>query len=279
MAECGPCRGSSAPQAQLRGVGGPSGRQHSPSPTPPAQPFRLSWFPAAPEGPAGQCVAGVGWALHPQPCQATLGLWLRETGGRPPSQAGLLAPVPRLARTHPAWPRGHSASVATHRWPEAAARACSRRGPRGPRGPARPADALRSVSCAGQERPEEGQEGQRAVHRGPHEPPGQRVSVASAPAGRVGRGRGCHLRGWQAWARPWAAAGAGPRAPVTGGGGHAVCQARSQPTAGRGRPPLPGAAASWWPAVGWGPGPPALPSESLSGGAGLSRGARGGGAR
>lgn len=101
MAECGPCRGSSAPQAQLRGVGGPSGRQHSPSPTPPAQPFRLSWFPAAPEGPAGQCVTGVGWALHPQPCQATLGLWLRETGGRPPSQAGLLAPVPRLAPNPP----------------------------------------------------------------------------------------------------------------------------------------------------------------------------------
>lgn len=101
MAECGPCRGSSAPQAQLRGVGGPSGRQHSPSPTPPAQPFRLSWFPAAPEGPAGQCVAGVGWALHPQPCQATLGLWLRETGGRPPSQAGLLAPAPRLAPNPP----------------------------------------------------------------------------------------------------------------------------------------------------------------------------------
>lgn len=221
MAECGPCRGSSAPQAQLRGVGGPSGRQHSPSPTPPAQPFRLSWFPAAPEGPAGQCVAGVGWALYPQPCQAILGLWLRETGGRPPSQAGLLAPAPRLAPNPPCLAagtlsfRGH-AQVAGGRSP--CVQQTRAPGPPRPLRP-RPSDALLSVSCAGQERPEEGQEGQRAVHRGPHEPPGQRVSVASAPAGRVGRGRGCHLRGWQTWARPWAAAGAGPRAPVTGGAG------------------------------------------------------------
>lgn len=63
-------------------------------------------------------------------------------------------------------------------------------------------DAVFPVPRTGQERPQERQEGQRAVHRGPHEPPGARVSVASAPVGcawvRAGQAPGCHLRGHHA---------------------------------------------------------------------------------
>lgn len=110
--------------ARVGGRGGQSWCQHSPSPTPLAQPFRLPSFPAVPEGPAGQrvaCGSHCGALTHAAPARPSSARGHQKQAAGPPPRPGFLPVLLGWPRPCPARPQGQS-SVVTCRWLGAAAR-------------------------------------------------------------------------------------------------------------------------------------------------------------